>query len=163
MTGRGQTTIDFAVGMGLFLVLVAFVFAFLPSLFAPFDSDSGASLVAADRSADRLVNDLLLTDPADPGVLDKRCTHEFFAENAMPGDCGASANAGSLETALFGDADPTRRVNVSLVDDDGGVYQFPDGTKLRAGDSPPSNGDVVVASRTVLLGDEHLRLYARVW
>jgi hypothetical protein len=163
MTVRAQTTIDFAVGMGLFLVIVAFVFAFLPSLFAPFDSDSGASLVAADRSADRLANDLLLTDPSEPGMLDRQCTHAFFATDPMPTDCGASENADALETALFGDAVPTRSVAVSLEDHDGNVYQFADGTTLEAGGSPPSNGDVVVASRAVVLTDQHLRLYVRVW
>lgn len=35
---RGQTTQDYAIGIGLFLLMVVFVVTFLPSVLAPFDS-----------------------------------------------------------------------------------------------------------------------------
>ncbi|MFD1564744.1 hypothetical protein ACFR99_14475 [Haloarchaeobius amylolyticus] len=57
-TDRGQTTQDFAVGIGIFLLAIAFVFSFLPTIMMPFDSSvSGAETAQADRIADRIVND----------------------------------------------------------------------------------------------------------
>lgn len=50
--GRGQTTQDFAIGISIFLLTVAFVFAFVPSIFAPFDSEVSDDLSAqSDRGA----------------------------------------------------------------------------------------------------------------
>jgi len=39
MTGRrrAQTTIDFAIGISVFLIVVAFVVAFVPTVFTPFE------------------------------------------------------------------------------------------------------------------------------
>lgn len=55
---RAQTTQDFAVGIGIFLLAIAFVFTFLPSVVTPFDSSvGGAETAQADRIADRIVND----------------------------------------------------------------------------------------------------------
>ncbi|ELY87602.1 hypothetical protein C483_16923 [Natrialba hulunbeirensis JCM 10989] len=56
---RGQTTQDFAVGIGIFILAIAFVFSFLPSLITPFDSPAGGAETAqADRIADQVVADL---------------------------------------------------------------------------------------------------------
>ncbi|WP_222919418.1 hypothetical protein [Natrinema sp. SYSU A 869] len=55
---RGQTTQDFAVGIGVFLLAIAFVFSFLPSLVTPYESSGGAKTAQADRIADRIVDDL---------------------------------------------------------------------------------------------------------
>ncbi|WP_049890556.1 DUF7287 family protein [Natrinema versiforme] len=54
---RGQTTQDFAIGIGVFLLAIAFVFSFLPSVVTPFDSTvGGAETAQADRIADRIVH-----------------------------------------------------------------------------------------------------------
>ena len=56
---RGQTTQDFAVGIGVFILAVAFVFSFLPSILTPFDSTvTGGQTAQADRVADRVVYNL---------------------------------------------------------------------------------------------------------
>ncbi|AXR78577.1 DUF7287 family protein [Natrarchaeobaculum sulfurireducens] len=55
---RAQTTQDFAIGIGIFILAVAFVFAFLPSMLTPYDSSvGGAETAQADRIADRIVAD----------------------------------------------------------------------------------------------------------
>lgn len=56
LADRGQTTQDFAVGIGIFLLAVAFVFTYVPSLVTPYDSSvGGAETAQADRIADRIV------------------------------------------------------------------------------------------------------------
>lgn len=56
---RGQTTQDFAIGIGVFLLAIAFVFSFLPSVVTPFDSSvGGAETAQADRIADRIVHNV---------------------------------------------------------------------------------------------------------
>lgn len=161
---RGQTTLDFAVGVSVFLGVVAFAFAFAPTMFAPFDSDTGVNSVIADRSADRLAADALATSPDDPSVLDGDCTRSFF-DGSVPADC-------RYATTDLGDAlgvDATTRVNVT-IEDDSGVRTL-GGTRLAAGDPTTTTADVVVARRVVLLpgGDdptfdrERNRLLVRVW
>lgn len=59
LRNRGQTTQDFAVGIGVFILAVAFVFSFLPSILTPFDSSvTGGQTAQADRIADRVVHNL---------------------------------------------------------------------------------------------------------
>ncbi|MES3517654.1 MAG: hypothetical protein PPP58_08330 [Natronomonas sp.] len=73
---RAQTTLDFAIAMGVFLVSVIFVFAFAPTLTAPFVDGTQDHSAAADR----VVSDLSegeLGDPAEPYVLDTDQT-DFF-------------------------------------------------------------------------------------
>ncbi|AGB36981.1 DUF7287 family protein [Natronococcus occultus] len=53
-TDRGQTAQDFAVGISIFLLAVALVFAALPTLAAPSDA-AEAERERAERIADRLV------------------------------------------------------------------------------------------------------------
>ncbi|QFU82970.1 DUF7287 family protein [Natronorubrum aibiense] len=67
---RGQTTQDFAIGIGVFILAVAFVFSFLPTILTPFDSSvSGGQTAQADRIADRLV-DHLSEDADEPNSID---------------------------------------------------------------------------------------------
>lgn len=56
--GRGQTVQDFAIGASIFLLTTAFVFAFVPSIFAPFSSDvTAGSAQAADRVASQIIEE----------------------------------------------------------------------------------------------------------
>ena len=60
MSGRARTTVDYAVGAALFVVVVAFV----PTVLDPFVGDGGDGFAAADRTADQLTSDLLVEGPA---------------------------------------------------------------------------------------------------
>jgi hypothetical protein len=60
---RAQTVQDFAIGASVFLLTIAFVFAFIPTLFTPFDSNVAPGL---DAQADR-VGDAIVTDAAVDG------------------------------------------------------------------------------------------------
>lgn len=73
---RAQTTIDYMVGMSIFILSVAFVFQFMNSLFAPFQTASDDVTLAADRASMILVERLLAADRSgaisiiDQGKLD---------------------------------------------------------------------------------------------
>jgi len=157
---RAQTTTDFAVGMGLFLVTIVIVVGFLPSMFEPFDTRTGASAIAADRSADRLAEDLLVETPERPVALNDTCTAAFFeADGSAPSGCRFDDDAADLDAALglrsFVNANVTVR-------NESGVRVL-DGTRLAAGSEPRSGTDVVSTRRTVLLGGNTSRLIVKVW
>ena len=148
---RAQTTVDYAVGMGLFLVVVAFVFAFVPTMLDPFAGEQGGSLVA-DRAATQLSSDLL-GDPATPYALDQECVADFFkgsAGDSIPSQCGYDTR--SLDDALG--VDPTVGLNVTL--ERGGVTVYSAG-------SPATGNDAVTAQRFVTIDDRAHRLYVRAW
>lgn len=74
---RGQTTLDFAIGMSVFLIAVAFVFSFIPGMLEPFTGSNEAKTVVADRVADSLAEGML-GSPERPYILDGDCTVAFF-------------------------------------------------------------------------------------
>ncbi|MXV63994.1 hypothetical protein GS429_18385 [Natronorubrum sp. JWXQ-INN-674] len=79
---RGQTTQDFAVGIGVFILAVAFVFSFLPTILTPFDSTvSGGETAQADRIADRLVHNLSAEDSPSPNEIDGERFRKDFASD----------------------------------------------------------------------------------
>lgn len=158
-TGRAQTTLDFAIGAGVFLIAIAFVVAFVPGMFVPFDADT--STVTADRVADSLAKDLL-GDPGEPGVLDANCTVGFFEQmetnTSAHDDCRFDTDAGTLEAVLGVD----ERTNVTVEHRNGTVIEK-NGQLLAAGENPVTRDSVAIVRRTVLFDGESRRLVVRVW
>ena len=160
---RAQTTIDFAIGVGLFLLVVAFVVAFVPTVFAPFESAEGPQ--TADRIGTSLAADRL-GDPADPYVLNRTCTTEFFAQldGDGPAPSGCHFNTSAETTREMFTLDGTRNANVSIWTlGAGGDVQTIDGTRLTAGPSLPETRSVTSARRVVSIDGETYRLLVRVW
>lgn len=159
---RGQTTVDYLIGLMIFLVAIVFVFGFVPSIFAPFTVDSGGTTVLADRSADRLAGDLLVASPEQPAVLNRTCTVGFFdADGNAPTGCRYDdATDGKNLSAALG-LGPTSSANVT-VRRDGSVATL-GGTPLAVGDPPEGNADIVISRRVVLIDDTQYQLFLRVW
>ncbi|PSQ30674.1 hypothetical protein BRD16_05430 [Halobacteriales archaeon SW_6_65_46] len=170
MSRRGQTNIDFAIGMSLFLVTVSFVFLFVPTVFSPFEVTQGQP-VAANRAATRLVDTLLAG--SDPGTLAPACTIGFFADVDID-DCDYDSSRSLGDALGIGDKD----VRVEIVDD--GETATLDGTIEPSGESSvpsdppialerqtPSAGDVparaTTVSRLVTLDGEQVRVEVTVW
>lgn len=161
MSERGQTTVDFAVGISVFLLVVAFVFTFVPTTFTPFSGDDSRQMVLSDRTADHLADDLLVADPHEPAVWNGTCTTGFFdADGAVPSGCRYDQDAADLGDALDV-AGTSARLNVS-VERDGRVASV-DGVRLAAGGSPSAGATVSVARRLTLLDERRYSVYVRVW
>lgn len=107
---RAQTTLDFAIAMGIFLLAVAFVFTFIPSLTSPFIDSNQDRSVVADRTASHL-SEGALGDPSDPLVLEEPCSTAFFGNTDVPAECGGMGNYTSDQ--------PRKRLGLS---DDIGFY-----------------------------------------
>ncbi|MDS0298483.1 hypothetical protein NDI76_06995 [Halogeometricum sp. S1BR25-6] len=162
---RGQTTIDFVVGISIFLLVVAFVVLFVPGIFDPFDGTSRTQ--AADRFAATLASDAL-GDPATPATLNATCTGAFFEQMQTNADataaCGFDATADTVAAALG-----TDRYDVNVTVFDGGsVAELDDpaggpAVALSAGPPVPDNEAVATTRRVVLLDGRTHQLAVRVW
>ncbi len=178
---RGQTTLDFAIGVSIFLAVVLFTFGFLPSVLDPFDVAAEDNPTVADRTADNLAHGQL-GSPDQPNVLDWYCTVEYFEGNASPADCnyegqileerlalgvGDNANItitrnGSLSELLCWapDADTTPDGEPGLETDCTGSGI----TMLAIGDERPGPQDTAIASRRVVsLYDQTVVLEVVLW
>lgn len=180
---RGQTIIDYSFGVGIFLIVVLFVFITIPSLFAPFESQQ-EDLQTVERVETALTTNWLLdNDQPEPYVLDKACTVYLF-ENSQAGggmtpprDCRFGDASGDdvtfedivpVESSAAGDI---TRIQITMeqrpydgtpetINTDSGsvtaVYE-PDG-------APPSDRNTITVSyRQVYMDGEQYRLYVRVW
>jgi hypothetical protein len=114
---RGQTTLDFAVGISIFLAIVLFIFLFVPGILTTFTAGSPEETVTVNRVADDLAMGLL-GSPAEPNVWDRECAVAFFAGTSPPG-CNY---AGSTVTERVGIMD-RQRVNITVQ---GNVSADPD-------------------------------------
>ncbi|WP_135819972.1 DUF7287 family protein [Halostella litorea] len=155
--GRGQTTQDFAVGISIFLLTTAFLFAFIPTIFTPFDSDTGGSDESrADRIAATVVEDFSVD--GKPGTLDPVATRSFF-------DAGGDGDDLREQYKL----PTTARVNVTVRTQNGSVIREIGSTRLKRGDA--YDDQVSASSSRVISFDDPssdvctptCRLVVRVW
>lgn len=180
MVGRAQTGVDFAIAMGIFLVAVTVVIAFLPEMIEPFSTNPTENPLVADRVANQLI-DFQLAGPS-PGVLDTTCTLYFFNTTEDPTPCPSFNSTDSLNDKLG--IDDAINVNVTIEQNvtggpepdllcgdltDETVTDPPcDGGNefaLAVGDAPPDGQvSVSVARRGVYLdGRQDAILFVRVW
>jgi len=137
---RGQTTLDFAIGVSVFLAVLLFIFLFIPGILSPFTASAQDETVTSNRVADQLAAGTLAS-PDEPYVLDSYCTVAFFQGVANPTNCRFSG--GSLETQLGLDTG-FQQVNVSLR----GNLDGADGQELVCWDSAEPDSGLVESSST---------------
>lgn len=182
---RGQTTIDFTIGITVFLGIILFTLTFVPGILAPFDSGGEEQPVVADRIANTLTQDMLGSSER-PHSLDRFCTVEFF-NGTTPSTCRYDTT--DLEEAF--NLKAAQNVNITLVGNvttsvagreqlcwinfgspvggDPGVVEQSfsvcptDGILLRAGDETPERGTTITARRVVELHGETVTLEVKVW
>jgi len=183
-TSRGQTTIDFAVGTVIFLVIVSFVFLFVGNAVSPFTGNAQDDTVTANRVADKLAGDLLGA-PGDPYVLDTNCTRSFFASfdgGPVPADCayeddplnervGVTDRQNLNVTVLGNLTGPPTQTDVAEPlcwnDTDRQLVNRSDASAcdvaLTEGPDPAGEGSTIAARRVVSLADRDVTLIVEAW
>lgn len=174
---RAQTPIDFAVGAGVFLLTLAFVIAFVPTLFDPFSAAETASPVVSDRVAAGVAGDLLAASPAEPGVLSPACTVAFFPSDDNPPATDCRFEPGDDPADLFGidgnvqviihelnETNPGESpVSKDEIVTSEGTFENVRLIYPEEGPSGTAADDVTVSQRIVSIHGEQYRLTVRVW
>lgn len=165
---RGQTTLDFGIGAGLFVVALVFVVAFVPTIFDPFYTGSSANLVVADRAASTLASDVLATSTADAGSLSTGCVVAFADSNQTLANerCANDPSVSDLDETLSLSG---RNVNVSIhamngtADEPAEIEWEGESVALTWNNSNSIPTDVAFATRTVRIDGQQYRMTVRVW
>jgi hypothetical protein len=177
---RAQTSIDFAIGIAIFLVTLTTVVAFMPTMTQPFTTAQNDPLMA-DRLAAQVVDDQL-GDPASPSVLNTTCTMYFFNGSDTPSDpcdsfdptheTATKLGAGNeslvnvtIRRNVTGDATPdilcatAGGEDLKELSNCGGVD-----TVLANGSTPPDvAGSVTIARRFAVFNGEGTYVVVKVW
>lgn len=103
---RGQTLVDFAVGIAVVLVTLSFIVVFLPQLTLPYDDTEQP--VVAERAGSTL--DHHITAQGSESKLNETCTTAFFD---LGPDTGCQFDSGDPVTEKLG-IDSSYSVNVTL-------------------------------------------------
>lgn len=161
LDARGQTLHDFAIGMTVFLLVLGYVFAFVPGLFSPFTPETDSTAIRVDRTADFLTGDLL-AEGGVAGALNETCTAYFFTGT---GDCDRlSQPADEAYVRDLAALSSATSVNVTMVRN-GSVARYPaTGDLLAVGPSPETaGGRVIRAARIVSFDGRDYRFVVRMW
>lgn len=113
-----QISIDYLLGITIFLLTFIFVFAFIPGMFSPFHSDSDEITMAADRVAAVLVENVLATGGAgnkEPCIIDEATIDAFGASLADP------ATSSQLRKTLGLNKTDGSQYNLEVVIDEQGM------------------------------------------
>jgi hypothetical protein len=175
---RGQTTLDFATGVSVFLLVILFVFTFVPGILTPFTQTAQEETVTVNRVADLISKDIV-AEPGEPYLLDGRCTAALLSDSAGPG-CGF--DGATLDSRL--DLGGLQSVNVTMRGSPGrggdellcvneSTHRVVNATSagctasdtvLRAGqNTPESASSVVTARRVVTVSNRIVTLEVEVW
>lgn len=104
---RAQTLQDFAVGIGIFLLAVAFVFAFVPTIITPFADSGTPDTAQADRIAATIV------EQASTGQANELDHSEFESGGRYDGDSEELADELGLR---FANGNAIDHVNIVLIE-----------------------------------------------
>lgn len=168
---RGQTVLDFAIGISMFLIAVTLIFTFVPDLVSPFYSPGeDGDQIQAERTADHLTKWVLSEDRNNHShqgtTLDKGCTVAFFNESAsnesIPDRCSFDEDDIGNSTAVGLDG---KNLNVSIreLGAEEPAKMGEDDVPLEIGPEQRTQGNVAVWSRIVYLDGAEHRMIVRVW
>lgn len=133
---------DFLVGTTVFLLTLSAVLVTVPGLSDPFVSGHESDTIIADRAAEALSTDILVTSTDDPFVFRQSQVDTFFGQ--------PEADAKDLLGI-----DASVNLNVTLTNST---------TQLQAlGESPPESVDTSVAWRSGRLEGVDVELVVKVW
>ncbi len=138
-----QVTIDYIVGIGIFLLAVVFVFQFMYGLFIPFQSGSDKATLAADRAGTVLVERLLHADKASElNVIDQGKLY-FFNNTRLNYSNQNNYNAALREIGLFS-SESVFDMNITVAYPNGAIMN-------QSGPALPETTDIGQLKRLVLI------------
>jgi hypothetical protein len=91
-SNSAQVSLDFLVGISIFLFTFMFVAQFIPNMFIPFESESEVTTLLADAASTRLVENYLVIDPSEPNVISKTQINEFLDNELDDANITATKN-----------------------------------------------------------------------
>lgn len=153
---RAQTVQDFAVGIGIFLLAVAFVFSFVPTIITPF-ADGGSTQTA---QADRIAATIVENASASTNGSNELDWDEFTS--TYDGDSEELSAALGLRKA---DGNAIDNVNITVINvtelsSDDPTYEFQSGDNYD-GQAGASAARIVTDDKGKC--DPACRLIVRVW
>ena len=154
MDENGQITLDYLVGITIFLLALVFVFQYTTGLFTPFESSSDEVTMIADRVATTVVEDRISSgDPRTYNIVSSSLLNDLFTQ--MNTSYRTTQDSLGLNGTFF-----LYDLNISLEN----------GTKVisYAGKNFPEAGNIGQTKRVVLIEDSngdthHAILSFRVW
>ncbi|MFB6178313.1 MAG: hypothetical protein ABEI77_01155 [Halorientalis sp.] len=175
---RGQTTLDFATGMSVFLIILIAVLLFIPGSLEPFTKGAQDNIVVSNRIGDEL-SEGLLGNPGQPQIANTTCTIAFFENRTPPGggcqftgqtlqerigvrdwqyvnvtlQANRSANGGAEDILCWDDngTSPGRIVEQSNASRNPSKHCD---TRFAIGRNPPNRADATVTARRVITINE---------
>jgi hypothetical protein len=160
---KAQMTIDYAAGMGIFLLAAAFVFQFIYGMFIPFQANSDQVTLAADRVSTVLV-ERLLSDSKSGGtnIIDQGRLYYFNNNELNRSDQVAYKNT-LYKLGLFSN-ETVYDINVSVVN-----LTYQNKPMNQSGAVLPENIDIAQTKRLVMIVNsstgynETAIIYVKVW
>jgi len=175
---RGQTTLDFTIGVAVFIAVLLFAFTFVPGILEPFEIRGEEEPAVSDRVANTLSTDML-GSPEEPNVLDRYCTVAFYNSSLDSSECSFD-NSEDVQQRL--NLSNFQQVNVSIINSSDGntPYCWTSGSSepsvesgsssctsgtdiFELGDDPSTADTTITARRTVYIGGEVATLRVVVW
>jgi hypothetical protein len=117
---RGQTTLDFALGIAIFLVAVVFVIATIATFATPYDGTTTIKTTVADTTADQFAESAfqVRSPPAGtpPTAVDQHCVNRFFNNRSTAGYCRYPAPGNEVTTGITPPRELTVHVQIETLD-----------------------------------------------
>ncbi len=163
---RGQTTLDFAIGISVFIAIIVFVFAFVPGILSPFTTAGERHTVQVNRVADSLSQDRLGSS-SEPYDLDRETTVDFLGldDDTLAEDLDLPPGT-KINVSILGDPEtdtPESEVQ-QLCWQGGALVEVPCNQRLARGPAPPPENDATISARRVVnLAGEGVILRVVVW
>ncbi len=149
----GQLSIDYIVGVSIFLITFIYVGAFIPGMLLPFQSTSDELTGMADRVSVALVMDYLVDDPSRPNVVNTTKLYNFLNNELDGSNISGTADKLGLRSSV-----KSYNLNVSL--------KYMNGTSRVNGTELPDFANIAQTKRVILINSTSNAtaiLAVRVW
>ena len=162
----GQVSIDYVIGVTIFIFTFFFLYSILDSLFLPLQGNSDEVQIMAERASSNLVEsaNMLALDSSTPNIIDSTKASQFNSYLNDPQTYQDTLSEMGLKSTYL-----NYSLNVSLRFFNDTPYPNPINPLLIGGSIPDDNTKVGQIVRLVCLPDdtsvdcERLKLVVKVW